>query len=83
MHNPESILENEMQHTNGSLNPGQSTRPCNSQQKKRTCRIVYFAILANHRVKLKENEKKDKYLWNMEVTIIPTISGVLGTVTKD
>ena len=31
-------------------------------KKKRTCRIVDFAILADHRVKLKENEKKDKYL---------------------
>ena len=29
---------------------------------KRTCRIVDFAVLADHRVKLKESEKKDKYL---------------------
>ena len=28
----------------------------------RTCRIVDFAVPADHRVKLKENEKKDKYL---------------------
>ena len=28
----------------------------------RTCRIVDFAVSADHRVKLKENEKKDKYL---------------------
>ena len=27
----------------------------------RTCKIVDFAIPADHRVKLKENEKKDKY----------------------
>ena len=27
-----------------------------------TCRIVDFVILADHRVKLKESEKKDKYL---------------------
>ena len=41
--------------------------------------MVDFAILANHRLKLKENEKKDKYLdlarelkklWNMKVTFI-------------
>ena len=39
------------------------TRPYNNQQqKKRTCRIVDFAVLADHRVKLKESEKKDKYL---------------------
>ena len=31
-------------------------------QKKRTCWIVDFAILVNHRVKLKESEKKDMYL---------------------
>ena len=30
--------------------------------KKRTCKIVDFAVLADHRIKLKESEKKDKYL---------------------
>ena len=40
-----------------------TTRPCDSQKtKKRTCRIVDFDILADHRVKLKESEKRDKYL---------------------
>ena len=62
--------------TNGSLNLGQTTRPSDCQQltKVRTCRIVDFAIPADHMVKLKENEKRDKYLnlarelkklWNM------------------
>ena len=50
-----------------------------------------FAVPADHRVKLKENEKKDKYLdlarelkklWNMKVTVIPIIIGAHGTVTK-
>ena len=50
-----------------------------------------FAVPADHSVKLKENEKRDKYLdlprelnklWNMKVTVIPIIIGVLGTVTK-
>ena len=52
-------------HTNGSLNLGQKTRPHCIQQKKkkkRTCKIVGFAVLADHRIKLKESEKKDKYL---------------------
>ena len=50
-------------HTNGSLNLVQMTRPCNNQQqKKRICRIVNFAIPANHRVKLKETKNKDKNL---------------------
>ena len=31
-------------------------------KKKRTCRIVEFAVPADHRIKLKECEKKDKYL---------------------
>ena len=30
--------------------------------KKRTSRIVDFAVPPDHRVKLKENKKKDKYL---------------------
>ena len=30
--------------------------------KKRTCRIVDIAVPANHRVKLKESEKRDKYV---------------------
>ena len=31
-------------------------------ERKRTCKIVDFAILADHRIKLKESEKKDNYL---------------------
>ena len=31
------------------------------KKEKRTCKIVDFAVPANHRVKLKECEKKDKY----------------------
>ena len=46
---------------------------------------------ADHRLKLKELEKKDKYLdlareleklWNKKVTIIPIVIGAFGTVTK-
>ena len=60
-------------------------------KKKRTCQIVDFAVLADHRVKLKENEKKDKHLdlarelkklSNMKVRVIPIIIDALGTVTK-
>ena len=48
-----------------------------------------FGVPADHRIKLKECEKKDRYfdlarelkkLWNMKVTII--VIGDLGTVTK-
>ena len=57
----------------------------------RTCKIVDFAVLSDHRIKLKECEKKDMYLdlarelkklWNMPVTIIPIVIGAFGTVTK-
>ena len=40
-------------------------RSYNNQQKKKKkkiCKIVDFAVLADHRVKLKESVKKDKYL---------------------
>ena len=57
----------------------------------RICKIVEFAVPADHRIKLKEYEKKDKYLnfarelkklWNMKVIIIPIVIGAFGTVTK-
>ena len=66
------------------------TRPYNNKQKKkkkkkkkeRICKIVDFAVPADLRIKLKESEKKDKYLdlaeelkklWNMKVTIVPIV----------
>ena len=60
-------------------------------KKKKICKIVDFAVPADHRIKLKECEKRDMYLdlakelkklWNMKVTIIPTVIGAFGTVTK-
>ena len=50
-----------------------------------------FCLPADHRVKLKEIEKKDKYLdltrelkklWNMRVKFVPIVIGDLGTVPK-
>ena len=32
------------------------------QQRKRTCKIIDIAVPADHRIKLKESEKKDMYL---------------------
>ena len=46
-------------------------------KRERICKIVDFSVPADHRIKLKECEKKDKYLylarelkrlWNMKVT---------------
>ena len=39
-----------------------TSRFYNDKQKRRTCKIVDFAVPADHGVKLKESEKKDKYL---------------------
>ena len=50
-----------------------------------------LAVPADHRVKLKESEKKANYLdlarefkklWNMKVMVIPIVIDALGTVTK-
>ena len=50
-------------HTNWSPNLGQKTRPDNNQQqKKRTCKIVDPDVPTDHKVQLKESEKKNKYL---------------------
>ena len=38
------------------------TRPYNNQQEKENCLIVEFAVPDEHKVKLKKNEKRDKYL---------------------
>ena len=61
------------------------------KKKKKICKIVNFAVPADHRIKLKECEKKDKYhnfarelkkLWNIKVTIIPIAICAFGTITK-
>ena len=53
-------------------------------------KIVDFAVSADHRIKLKECEKRYKYLdlarelkklWNMMVTIIPIVIDAFGAVT--
>ena len=80
-------------HIHGSLNVSQKTRPNNNQQKKkkkRNCKFVDLAVPTDHRIKLKESEKKKyldlarelKKLWNMPVAIMPIVIGAFGTVTK-
>ena len=98
MHNPAPVLENNthkplwdfdihMDHLILARRPDLII----INQKKGTCKIVNFAVPADHRIKLKECEKKDKYfnlarelkkLSNMKVTIIPFVIGAFGTVTK-
>ena len=48
------LVNNNNRDTNGSPNLGQTTRCSNNPQN--------FTVSVDHRVKLKENEKKNKYL---------------------
>ena len=50
-----------------------------------------FAVQADHKKNIKENEKRDKYmdssrelkkLLNMNVTVIPIVIGALGMISK-
>ena len=98
MHNPAPVLENDTYklqwdfdiHTDHLIS---DRRPdlIIINKKKRICKIVDFAVPADPRIKLKECEKKDKYLdlarelkklWNMKVTIVPIVIGAFGTITK-
>ena len=98
MHNLESVLENNTHkllwdfdiHKDHLIS---ARRPdlIKINKKKRTCKIVDLAVPADHRIKLKECKKKDKYLdlarelkklWNVQVIIIPIVIGAFGTVTK-
>ena len=104
MHNPAPVLENNLHKLLWDFNIQTdhlipARRPDliiinnnnNNNKKKRICKIVDFAVPADHRINLKESEKKDKYLdlarelkklWNMKVTIVPIVIGALGTITK-
>ena len=73
MHNPEPVLENdtrnllwdfeiEMDHLISARRPDLVIANNNNNKKKRTCGVVDFTVSADHRVKLKESEKKDMYL---------------------
>ena len=93
MQNPASVLENNTHkllwdfeiHTDHLISAGIPDLIINNKKKRD------FTVLAGHKIKLKESEKGDKYqdlarelkkLWNMNVTIITTVIGSFGTVTK-
>ena len=101
MHNPPPVLENDTHKLlwdfDIQTDPRISARRPdliiinNNNKKKRICKIVDFVVASDYRIKLKECEKKDKYLdlarelkklWNMQITIIPIVIGAFGTVTK-
>ena len=99
MHNPAPVQENDRHKLPWDFNiqmdqlipARRSDLIIINKKKKRICKIVDFAVPADHRINLKESEKKDKYLdlarelkklWNMKVTIVPVVTGALGTITK-
>ena len=98
MHNPAPVIENDSHKLlwdfNIQTDPLISARRPDLiiiNKRKRICKIVDFAVPADHRLNLKQCEKKDKYLdyarelkklWNMKVTIVPIVIGALVTVTK-
>ena len=100
MQNPASILENDTHkllqdfdiQTDHLIS---ARRPdlliINNKRNKIIFKNLDFAVPAEHRIKLKECEMKDRYLelarelkklLNMQVTILPRVIGALGTVTK-
>ena len=100
MHNPAPVLQNDTHkllwdfdiQTDDLIS---TRRPdliiINKRKKKKIWIIVDFAVPTDHRIKLKECEKRDKYLdlarelkklWSMKVTIIPIVIGAFRTVTK-
>ena len=101
MHNPAPVLENDTHkllwdfdiRTDHLISVRRPDLIIINKKKKRKkiCKIVDFTVPADYRIKLKECEKRDKYLdlarelkklWNMKVTIIPIVIGAFGTVTK-
>ena len=98
MHNPAPVLENDTHKLLWDFNiqtdqliPARRPDLIIINKNKRICKIVDFSVPADHRINLKESEKKDKYLdlarklkklWNMKVTIVPIIICALGTITK-
>ena len=99
MHNPTFVLENDTHkllwdfdiQTDHLISARRPDLIRINNKKKRTYKIVDFTVPADHRVKLKESEKKYKCLGfdreleklrNMKVTFIPIVIGAFGTVTK-
>ena len=99
MHNPAPVFENDTHkllwnfdiHTDHLISARRPDLIITNKKKKRTYKIVDLAVPPDHRIKLKECEKKDKYLdlarelkkqWNMKVTIVSIVIGAFGTVTE-
>ena len=95
MHNPAPVLENDthilLWDFDIQIDHLISAKSRDLIVIKKKENLMHFAVPVDHRIKLKECEKKDMYLdlarglkklWNMTVTITPIVIGVIGTVTK-
>ena len=97
-HKPESVLENEKSQLLWDFEVEtdhhiEARRPdlIIVDKERNTCQIVDFAIPGDHRVEMKEKEKREKcqdlarelqVLWNNKISVIPILIGALGTVPK-
>ena len=61
------------------------------RKRKRPFRIIDFTVPGDRTVKIKENEKRDKFLdlalelrrlWNIKGTVIPIVTDALQTISK-
>ena len=82
-----SVLEIQMDHSVLTRKPDFML----INKKKRTCHLVDFAILPDHKVKMKESKMRNKSLdlprelkklRNMMVMVMPIIAGTLGRIPK-
>ena len=99
MHNPQSVLENGMHElrlifeiqTHHLILARQPDLVVVGPSPHEKSWVVNFAVPPDNRVKLREGEKKDKYLdlvrvvktlWKLKGMVIPVVIGALGNVTK-
>ena len=99
MHNPAPVLENDLHkllwdfniQTDHQIPARRPDLLIINKKKRESAKLSTLLFRQDHRINLKESEKKDKYLdlarelkklWNMKVTIMPIVIGALGTVTK-
>ena len=99
-HKPATVLENENHKILWDMDiqtdkPIQARRPdvIIINKKEKFCQIVDFAVPADHRINIKEKEKRSKYtelarelkgIWMMKkIKIVPIIVGALGTIPKN
>ena len=88
MNRPESFFENEKKFSRIFRWPDLML----VNRKKRASQLGDFVVLADYKLKIKENEKLDKYqnlaralkkLWNMKLTVIPIKAEALRIIQQN